>query len=67
MLDEAAAEAVRQFQEESRSETSPGDPGRGRPRAEIAVDSERGKLQTVLNNLPVAVWVVDADGAVDRR
>ncbi len=62
VLDEAAAEAVQRFQQESqakaRSILAEAD------RRRIAVDSERGKLQTVLNNLPVGVWVINAAGAV---
>ena len=62
VLDEAAAEAVRRFQEESQA-------GARVILAEVeqrraAVDSERVKLQTVLNNLPVGVWVINARGAI---
>lgn len=62
VLDESAAEAVLQFQEESeadaRSILAEAD------RRRVAVDSERVKLQTVLNNLPVGVWVINDEGAI---
>ncbi len=62
VLDEAAAEAVRRFQEESQAGArvilAEAD------RRRVAVDSERGKLQTVLNNLPVGVWVINTRGEV---
>ncbi len=62
VLDESAAEAVQRFQQESQA--------RAREllaeaeRRRLAVDGERGKLQTVLKNLPVGVWVINAEGAV---
>ncbi len=62
VLDEAAAEAVQRFQEESQEKSQAILAEADRRR--VAVDSERGKLQTVLNNLPVGVWVINADGAV---
>lgn len=62
VLDEAAAEAVRQFQEESQATSREILADVDRRRA--SVDAERGKLQTVLNNLPVGVWVINAAGAV---
>lgn len=60
VLDEAGAESVRQFQIDSQLQT------RAMlvevERRKGAVDTERGKLQTVLNNLPVGVWVINAEG-----
>lgn len=62
VLDEASAESVRQFQIESQAETE-----RSIAEAErrqVAIDAERVKLQTVLSNLPVGVWVINAEGLV---
>jgi two-component system CheB/CheR fusion protein len=62
VLDEVAAESVAQFQQETRAEAQI-----LLAEAELRrtiVDAERGKLQTVLNNLPVGVWVIDAQGVV---
>jgi PAS domain S-box-containing protein len=62
VLDEAAAAAVLQFQEASREQADV-------MLAEVeqrrlAVQAERGKLRTLLNSLPVGVWVMDAEGTV---
>ncbi|HEY2155423.1 MAG TPA: PAS domain S-box protein [Isosphaeraceae bacterium] len=62
VLDEAAAEAVQRFQQESQAKAR--EILAEIERRRVAVDSERGKLQTVLNNLPVGVWVINAEGAV---
>ena len=62
VLDDVAAESVAQFQQETRAEAQ-GLLAEAELRRS-AVDGERGKLQTVLNNLPVGVWVVNAAGKV---
>jgi PAS domain S-box-containing protein len=62
VLDEAAAESVRQYQENSESQS--GAMLLEMERRKESVDSERLKLQTVLNSLPVGVWVINADGLV---
>ena len=67
VLDEATAESVRQFQEDSRAKTQEAlAEVKARQSALedawIVAKSEQSKLRTVLRNLPAAVWVVDADG-----
>ena len=62
VLDEASAESVRQFQLDSQTQARA-------MLAEVerrkqAADTERSKLQTVLNSLPVGVWVINAEGYV---
>jgi PAS domain S-box-containing protein len=62
VLDEVAAESVAQFQQQTRAEAQV-----LLAEAELrrtTVDAERGKLQTVLNNLPVGVWVINGQGVV---
>jgi two-component system CheB/CheR fusion protein len=60
VLDEAAAESVRQFQEDSQAlSRAMLDESESRKAAE---EAERIKLETMLDNLPVGVWVVDASG-----
>jgi PAS domain S-box-containing protein len=62
VIDEAGAESVRQHQEESQAQA------RAMlvevERRKESSDSERRKLRTMLNNLPVGVWVIDAKGVV---
>jgi PAS domain S-box-containing protein len=62
VLDEAAAASVLQLQDENQERAD-------LILAEVedrrsAVDVERGKLRTVLNSLPVGVWVVDVSGMI---
>jgi PAS domain S-box-containing protein len=62
VLDDSATAAVRQFQEESQERAD-------LMLAEVesrrsSVDAERGKLRTLLNSLPVGVWVVDISGMI---
>jgi PAS domain S-box-containing protein len=62
VLDEAVAASVLQLQEENQEHTE-------LMLAEVesrraAVDAERSKLRTVLNSLPVGVWVVDVSGMI---
>lgn len=69
VLNEATAEAVRHFQEESRRETMG-----AREEAElrrsavedawIVAEIERSKLRSLLGSLPVGVWVADSSGAI---
>jgi PAS domain S-box-containing protein len=62
VIDEATAKSVRQFDEDSRSLN------RGMLLAiddrKGAAEAERIKLETLLNNLPVGVWVADAEGEI---
>jgi PAS domain S-box-containing protein len=69
VLDEATAESVRQFQEVSRSETQKAlaevkSRQNAIEDAWIAAKLEKAKLRTILGSLPLAVWVVDAEGTV---
>ncbi len=69
VLDEATAESVRQFQEDSQAETQKAlDDVQDRQRVvEEAWNSarlERSKLRTIVRSLPLAAWVVDADGTI---
>ncbi|SIO66442.1 PAS domain S-box-containing protein [Singulisphaera sp. GP187] len=69
VLDEATALSVRQFQEVSRSETQKAlcevkSRQQAIEEAWVAAKREKAKLRTILNSLPLAVWVVDADGTV---
>ena len=61
--------SVRQFQDDSRATADEAlaeseSRQRSLEAAWVAAKLERGKLRTVLRNLPVAVWVADPDGAV---
>jgi two-component system CheB/CheR fusion protein len=62
VLDEVAAEAAQRFQQESQAKAR--EILAEAERRRVAVNIERGKLQTVLNNLPVGVWVINAEGAI---
>jgi len=69
VLDEAMAESVRQFQEASREETQKAlaevkTRQAAIEEAWVTAKLEKSKLRTVLNSLPLAVWVVDSDGTV---
>jgi two-component system CheB/CheR fusion protein len=69
VLDEATAESVRQFQEDSRAETQKAlaEVKRRQSAIEeawISAKLEKSKLRTILNSLPVGVWVVDAEGTI---
>lgn len=69
VLNEATAESVRQFQEDSEDQTQRAlDDLRDRSRAvEVArraAEAERGKVLALLESLPVGVWVADADGRI---
>jgi PAS domain S-box-containing protein len=69
VLNEAAAESVRQFQEDSRAQAEAHlaeveARRRAVEEARITAEAERAKLRTLLGNLPVGVWVVAADGQV---
>jgi len=69
IISEAAVEAVRQFQEASRAETLAARAAADHRQAAvqdawIAAEAERAKLRTLLERLPVGVWVVDAAGVV---
>ena len=69
VLDEATAESVRQFQEDAAAENQAA-LKELKARQESIEDAwivakvEQSKLRTVLDNLPVAVWVVDAEGTI---
>ncbi len=67
VLDEATAESVRQFQEDSRAATQAALAEVKKRQSAVEDDwiiakAEQLKLRTILRNLPAAVWVVDADG-----
>jgi|GEM_PF-1132905 len=67
VIDEATAESVRQFQEDSRSETQKAlfevkQRQSAIEDAWITARLEKAKLRTILSSLPVAVWVVNAEG-----
>jgi PAS domain S-box-containing protein len=67
VLNEAAANAVSQFQDESRAQTASAlalvDSRREAVEdARLTAETERIKLQTVLENLPIGVWVMDREG-----
>jgi signal transduction histidine kinase/CheY-like chemotaxis protein len=69
VLDEAVAASVGQFQEDSRRATQEAlDQVSLRQRATeqawARARLERSKLRTILRNLPAAVWVVNAEGAI---
>lgn len=69
VLDEAMAESVRQFQDDSRAETQRAlvevkERQSAIEDAWITAKLEKSKLRTILSSLPVAVWVVDAEGTV---
>ncbi len=69
VLDEATAESVRQFQEDSQAETQQA-LAEVKDRQRLIEDSwlsarlERTKLRGILRCLPVAVWVADAEGTI---
>jgi PAS domain S-box-containing protein len=44
--------------------TKVGERQRALEAARAAADTERAKLRTLLDNLPVGVWVIDADGVI---
>ena len=62
VFDEAMAESVRQFDDDARS-LSQGMLDTFEDRKLVA-EGERIKLQTLLNNLPVGVWVSSLDGTI---
>jgi len=62
VLDEAGAESVCQFLENSKAQAQI--MVKEVERRERAVELERVKLQAMLNNLPIGVWVVDSDGFI---
>ncbi len=69
VLDEATAESVRQFQEDSQAESQQAlaelkTRQRAIEDAWVSAKLERSKLRTILRSLPVAVWVVDGDGTI---
>ena len=69
VLGEAEVEAVRRFQEVSQAETLAAREESERRQealedAWIAAEAERAKLRTILDRLPVGVWVADAEGTV---
>jgi len=69
VLDEATAESVRQFQEDGAAENQAAlkelkSRQESIEDAWIVAKVEQSKLRTVLDNLPVAVWVVDAEGTI---
>ncbi len=62
VFDEAMAESVRQFEEDGRSlNQSMLDAFEER---KIAAEDQSIKLQTLLNNLPIGVWVSDVAGTI---
>ena len=69
VLDEATAESVRQFQEDSQAETRAAlaevkSRQTAVEEASVLARSEQAKLGTILRSLPAAVWVVDAEGTI---
>ncbi len=62
VIDEATAESVRQFDEDAR-QLNRGILDTFEER-KVAAEGERIKLHTLLNNLPVGVWVADAEGDI---
>ncbi len=69
VLNEAMAESVRQFHEDSQAaaETALAQAEAGKLALEVAqaeAESERGKLRALLASLPVGVWVADSDGKI---
>ncbi len=62
VIDEATADSVRQFDEDSRR-IHQGILEAFEDRKRTA-EAEQIKLQTLLNNLPVGVWVADVDGGI---
>ena len=61
-LDAAAAESTQVYHEDCRAEASATIDEAGRRGREVEADRER--LRAVLDDLPVGVWVLGADGAV---
>jgi PAS domain S-box-containing protein len=69
VIDEATAESVRQFQEDSLAQTrrALSETVERQARAERAraeTEAEQAKLRTVLECLPLCVWVVEPDGRI---
>ncbi len=69
VLNEAAAESVRQFQDdgEDRARATLSEVehrGRAVEQARSEAEAERIKLRALLESLPVGVWVADADGRI---
>jgi len=67
VLNEAATCAISQFQEESRAETTSAlalvdDRRKAVEDARLTAEAERIKLKTILENLPIGVWVMDREG-----
>jgi PAS domain S-box-containing protein len=70
VLDEATAESVRQFQDDSRAEMRAALAEVKARQAAIedawiSAKLERAKIRAILDHLPAAVWVVDAEGRVE--
>jgi two-component system CheB/CheR fusion protein len=71
VLDEAMAESVAQFQEESIDQAKEVLQDVARRQSELAAERvaaevERIKLKTILASLPVGVWVFDAEGTIQQ-
>jgi two-component system sensor histidine kinase/response regulator len=69
ILNEATAESVRQFQEVSILEIQAVqarfvERSQALEDARITAEAERIKLRTLLDHLPVGVWVIDAEGSI---
>ncbi|MBX6314069.1 MAG: PAS domain S-box protein [Isosphaeraceae bacterium] len=69
VLDEAIAESVGQFHEESQAATQAVlAEAEARRRAvedaRISAEADRRKLRTILESLPIGVWVLDAQGVI---
>jgi len=62
VLDEVVAESARQFLEDGRAQSRAMIDQVERRNRSLAL--ERGKLQAVLNNLPVGVWVLNGEGVI---
>jgi signal transduction histidine kinase len=67
VLDDVTAESVRQYEEDSRRETQQAlaevkSRQKAIEEAWVAAKLERSRLRGILRSLPVAVWVIDADG-----
>jgi PAS domain S-box-containing protein len=67
VLNEAVTEAIVQFQAESRAEAASAralvdDRRQAVEDARLTAEAERITLQTVLDNLPIGVWVMDHEG-----
>jgi PAS domain S-box-containing protein len=69
VIEEATAESVRQFQQDSRGETQQAlaevkSRQRAIEDAWVAAQLEKAKLRAVLRNLPAAVYVIDPEGYI---